>query len=153
MPRLPANPEAVALIARAVTQLARRLRAARPEGSVSLSALSILATLHRLGPMPAVKLAQAERLKPQSLTRLLADLDADGLIRRTRDTEDKRMLIIEITSAGRATLAHDMAARRAWLAEAMGRSLDSAEQGLLARAAELMQRLALESPPPDPEDP
>jgi DNA-binding MarR family transcriptional regulator len=103
--------------------------------------------------MSAVELAQAERLKPQSLTRVLADLEEEGLIGRTRATADKRMWIIEMTSAGRATLAHDMAARRAWLMEAMGRSLDSTEQRLLTRAAELMLRLALESPPPSGKDP
>ena len=50
--------EPSALIARAVLRLSRRLRAARPENSVNLSTLALLATLHRRGPMSAVRMAR-----------------------------------------------------------------------------------------------
>ncbi len=137
-------PATVALIVRAVLQLARRLRAERPEGAVSLSALGVLATLHRLGPMPAVDLARAERLKPQSLTRLIATLEADGLITRRRHGADRRALVIEITKAGRRALAEHVAAERAWLAGAVARNLNRREQRQLASAALLMLELAAE---------
>ena len=71
-------PDDTALIVRGVLRLSRRLRAERPDSSVSLSALGILSTLHRSGPMPAARLAQAERLQPQSLSRLIADLLQGG---------------------------------------------------------------------------
>lgn len=128
-------------IARAVLQLARRLRAERPASSVSPAALALLNTLHREGPMPAARLAEAERLQPQSLSRLIARLTAEGLIARQRG-EDRRTLLLEITSAGRATLGRDMSARRAWLAQAMDAMLTAEEQAELERAAALMQRLA-----------
>lgn len=147
MPGKAPHPDAVALIARAVLQLGRRLRAERPEGSVSLSALGILATLHRLGPLAAADLAKAERLKPQSLTRLIADLEKSGLIERQRDQIDRRQLIIGITASGRGALAHDMAARRKWLATAMERLLSDTEQRQLTRASGLMLRLAVEAQP------
>lgn len=41
-----------ALIVRGVLRLSRRLRSERPDASVSLSALGMLATLQRSGPMP-----------------------------------------------------------------------------------------------------
>ena len=144
--------ESVANIFRAVVGLGRRLRAERPAGSVSLSALGVLGSLHRLGPLPASELAEAERLKPQSLTRLIADLEAEGFITRRRDKVDRRQLIIEITPGGRGMLAHDMAARRAWLAGAMKRTLTPDEQTALARAAELMVRLTVESQDTDGKD-
>src|SRR6185437_6522302 len=93
-----------ALIVRGVLRLSRRLRAERPESGVSLSALGMLSTLHRSGPMPAARLAQAERLQPQSLSRLIAQLDREGLIKRRPGREDRRMLILEITAAGRRAL-------------------------------------------------
>jgi DNA-binding MarR family transcriptional regulator len=139
--------ESAATIVRAVVRLGRRLRAERPAGSVSLSELGILGSLHRLGPLPAAELAEAERLKPQSLTRLIADLEARGFIKRRRGKIDRRQLIIEITAGGRGALAHDMAARRAWLAGAMKRTLTPDEQQVLAQAAELMLRLTVESQP------
>ncbi len=142
-----------ALIARAVLRLGRRLRAARPEGAVSLSAFALLTALNRLGPMAAARLAQEERLQPQSLTRLLAALEADGLITRRRDQEDRRALIIEITAGGRRAIARDMAARRAWLDQAMEMALDADERLLLTQAAELMLRVAGQDPPMDADEP
>jgi DNA-binding MarR family transcriptional regulator len=132
----------VANIARAVLRLARRLRAERPHGAVSLSMLGILATLHRLGPLSAVRLAAAERLKPQSLTRILSVLERDRLIERQRAAEDRRESVIRITPKGRTTLAHDMAARRAWLAGAIARGLSIDEQRRLTDAVDPMLRLA-----------
>lgn len=131
-----------ALIVRGVLRLGRRLRSERPGSSVSLSALGMLATLHRAGPMPAARLAQAERLQPQSLSRLIAQLERDGLIQRRPGREDRRTLILEITGAGRQALSRDMAARRAWLEGAMRRVLVPGEREMLAHAAVAMLRLA-----------
>jgi len=131
-----------ALIVRGVLRLGRRLRSERPGSSVSLSALGMLSTLHRVGPMPAARLAQAERLQPQSLSRLIAQLERDGLIQRRPGPEDRRTLILEITAAGRQALSRDMAARRAWLEGAMRRVLVPGEREMLAHAAVAMLRLA-----------
>jgi DNA-binding MarR family transcriptional regulator len=117
------------------------LRSERP-GTVSLSALGMLSTLHRVGPMPAARLAQAERLQPQSLSRLIAQLVRDGLIKRRPGEKDRRTLILEITAAGRQILSRDMAARRAWLEDAMLRVLVPGEREMLAHAAVAMLRLA-----------
>lgn len=133
-----------ALIVRGVLRLSRRLRSERPESTVSLSALSLLSTLHRSGPMPAARLAQAERLQPQSLSRLIAQLDRDGLIKRQPGKEDRRTLILEITEAGRRALSHDMTARRIWLEGAMRKVLVPGERAMLAHAAVAMLRLANE---------
>jgi DNA-binding MarR family transcriptional regulator len=137
--------DSVALIVRGVRHLARRLRAERPTGSVSGSALGVLATLHRLGPMPAVELARNERLKPQSLTRLIASLAADGLIARRRHSTDRRAWSIEITKSGRGALLHTIAAERTWLAYEMARKLSKREQQQLVNAALLMLKLAIEN--------
>jgi DNA-binding MarR family transcriptional regulator len=136
-----------ALIVRGILRLGRRLRSERP-GTVSLSALGMLSTLHRVGPMPAARLAQAERLQPQSLSRLIAQLEREGLIKRRPGEKDRRTLILEITAAGRQILSHDMAARRAWLEKAMRRVLVPGERELLAHAAVAMLRLADEGADP-----
>lgn len=130
-----------ALIVRGVLRLGRRLRSERG-GAVSLSALGMLSTLHRVGPMPAARLAQAERLQPQSLSRLIAQLEREGLIKRRPGEKDRRTLILEITAAGRQALSRDMAARRAWLEGAMRRVLVPGEREMLAHAAVAMLRLA-----------
>jgi DNA-binding MarR family transcriptional regulator len=131
-----------ALIVRGVLRLSRRLRSERPESGVSLSALGMLSTLHRTGPMPAARLAKAERLQPQSLSRLIAQLERDGLIKRRPGEQDRRTLILEITAAGRKALSHDMTARRVWLEAAMRKELMPGEREMLAHAAVAMLRLA-----------
>ena len=139
----PSPPEIdVEVIARAVLQLARRLRAERPAASVTLSALGLLSSLHRHGAMSAAALARLEGLAPQSLSRLLATLTDDGLIVRHPDEIDHRAWIIDITPAGRRALERDTQARRAWLEAAMAAALTPAERGRLAQAAALMLSVA-----------
>jgi DNA-binding MarR family transcriptional regulator len=49
------------------------------------------------GPMTAGQLAQAVRLTTGAVTGVLDRLEAAGLVRRIRDTEDRRKVIVEIT--------------------------------------------------------
>jgi len=124
-------------------RLARRLRVEAPPGGLSAGALGLLATLHREGPMTGARLAAAEGLKPQSLTRLLARLEADGLIGRVADQADRRNLLIALLPEGRCALREAMGERRRWLADALADRLDEDERATLIEAAELMLRLAL----------
>ncbi|HEY4030315.1 MAG TPA: MarR family transcriptional regulator [Caulobacteraceae bacterium] len=135
-----------ALIARAVLRLGRRLRGVRPEKAVNLSTLALLAALNRRGPMSAAQLAREEKLQPQSLTRLLAAMTRDGLIARETDAADRRAHVIQITREGRSVVARDLAARRAWLDQAMEMALAPAERDRLAEAADLMLRVAGQAP-------
>jgi DNA-binding MarR family transcriptional regulator len=134
-------------ILRAVLALGRRLRAERPEGAVTLSALSILGTLNRHGPIPASRLAAEERLQPQSLTRILASLEKAGHIARTRNAADRREMTIALTESGHRLLAEDIRARRAWLEDAMAAALNASERELLFTAADPMLKLAFHQTP------
>lgn len=133
----------VALIARGVLRLARRMKTDAPPGGLSTGMLGLLAALYREGPMSGVALADEEGLKPQSITRLLAALERKDLIERAPDPDDRRNLIISITLKGRQGLRHAMRERRRWLAGAIADRLDDAERDTLIEAAELMLRLAL----------
>ncbi len=140
MPDAQIPPAAITNILSAVLRLGRRLRAHRPSDSIPLSALALLTTLNREGPMPAARLAERERLQPQSLSRLLKALDDTGLIARVGG-DDKRTLLISVTEAGQAAIFRDMAARHAWLSQIMAETLTFEEQVQLAQAAEIMQKL------------
>ncbi|HTI21181.1 MAG TPA: MarR family transcriptional regulator [Kutzneria sp.] len=134
--------ENVRRIRSAVVRLSRRLRAERPADALAPTKISVLAQLWRNGEMCAGDLADLERIQPQSLTRTLAALAADGLIARRPDPLDRRQAVIGITEQGLAALSEDMQARELWLAKAMDIRLSPAERQLLADAAELMDRLA-----------
>jgi DNA-binding MarR family transcriptional regulator len=134
--------EAASTLRRAVMGLGRRLRAERPPDSLSATKLALLGQLYRRGPTPGVALAALERIQPQSLTRVLADLLEEGLISRRPEPEDGRRQLLEITPDGRAALTGDMQMRDAWLARAMDSELSDPERELLRMAAKLMERLA-----------
>lgn len=125
-----------------MAQLGRRLRAERVSHGLSRSRLSLLNLLALNGPMTASALAAAERLQPQSLTRMLSRLEDDGLILRSPDDADRRQVKIEITVEGTAVLDEDDRRREAWLTRAMTERLTPTERELLRLAAGLMERLA-----------
>jgi DNA-binding MarR family transcriptional regulator len=136
------NEDDAARIEQGVRQLGRRMRAERQNALLGVSALGILGALYRSGPIPAARLAEEERLQPQSLTRLIADLECQGLIRRSRGRIDRRTLLIEITGAGTKALAEDRHQRRLWLDAALAGALTPAERALLVVAGDLMVKVA-----------
>lgn len=130
------------MLRQAMAQLGRRLRAERVSSGLSRSRLSLLNLLALNGPMTASALAAAERLQPQSLTRMLSRLEDDGLIARSPDDADRRQVRIDITREGAAVLDEDNERRETWLAGAMAERLTPTERELLRLAAGLMERLA-----------
>jgi DNA-binding MarR family transcriptional regulator len=126
---------------RSATLLSRRLLAARASDGLSPARLAVLGLLRRVGPSTATALATELRIQPQSLTRLLADLDQRGLITRQTATTDRRQSRIEITGAGLALFLADVQGRREKLAQVLAATMTPAERGLLLLAAGLMERL------------
>lgn len=128
---------------RGVASLARRLRAERAPHGVAATKLSLLGRLARAdAPLTASALAGLERLQPQSLTRIIAELEQEKLIRREPDELDRRALLIEVTERGRQLLAEDARRQNRWLAMAMAQALTPAEMRMLGLAAELLEQLA-----------
>ena len=133
---------AAAHVRRGVASLGRRLRHGRSAASLTTLELSVLGHVHRRGPVSPGGLAGLERVKPQSLTRTLTSLEADGLTLRQPDPADARRSLVAITTAGLTALRTEMDRRDTWLAVAMSAELTDAEIGLLRLAGELMERLA-----------
>jgi DNA-binding MarR family transcriptional regulator len=132
---------------RSTARLNRVLRRLRADHGVSAAKLSVLGRLHRAGgPLTAVDLARQENLQPQSLTRIIAELDELGLVRRRPDEGDRRQVLIEISDRGRELLVVDARAQNAWLAAAIEEKLSGTEQGLLVLAISLLDRLGEAKP-------
>jgi DNA-binding MarR family transcriptional regulator len=119
--------------------LVRRLRAER---RFSLSQAAVLGRLDREGTQSIGDLAVAERVRPQSMTQTIADLEADGLIERHADPGDGRRTLVELTEQGRLTLEADRRQREGWLARAIAEDLSQAEQRVLVQALDLLRRLS-----------
>jgi DNA-binding MarR family transcriptional regulator len=120
-------------------QLTRRLRA---EHRFPLSQGAVLGRLDREGVSSIGKLAEAERMRPQSMAQTVADLEAAGLISRRPDPADGRRSLVELTPEGIETLQADRRDRVGWLAGAVQSELSPAERRTLARTIELLRRLA-----------
>ena len=91
--------------------------------------------------MTASELATAERVQPQSLTRVLAALENEALISRSRDDRDRRRQVIELTEHGSAVLTEHVQDSDAWLARALTEQLTPVEREVLRLAADLVDRL------------
>jgi len=126
----------------AIVRLQRRLRAARGDISIGLSAFSALACIFQYGPLSAGELASRERLQPQSLTRILARLARDKLINRAQDQSDMRRARLLITQKGKDFLRRNGRDQEAWLARAIASALSEPERAMLRIASQLLDRLA-----------
>jgi DNA-binding MarR family transcriptional regulator len=117
------------------------LRAERPVDGLGSTGVAVLGQLHRRGELTASEIAAAERVQPQSLTRVLAVLEDQGLITRSQDTRDRRRHTIELTDSGRRVLADHMQKSDDWLAEAIADRLNPTEREVLRLAANLLDQL------------
>ena len=120
-------------------QLVRRLRA---ESRFPLAQTAVLGRLDREGTSSIGRLAEAERVRPQSMAQTVADLEAAGLISRRPDPADGRRSLVELTHAGAETVHAQRRDRAGWLAQAIEAELSAAEQRRLAQTLELLRRLA-----------
>ncbi|MCF3964608.1 MarR family winged helix-turn-helix transcriptional regulator [Streptomyces fuscigenes] len=141
--RDPRDREIASVLRRGTTRLGTRMRAERPPGALSGNKIGVLGHLHRKGPSTAGAVAAASFQRPQSLTRVLAELERDGLIVRARGERDGRQVLLALTEQGRDALGADMRARDAWLTGALD-SLTATEREVLRLAGALMERLAEE---------
>src|SRR3990170_1171726 len=100
-------------------------------GPARLSALSVLVFA---GPMRLTRLAGIEQVKPPTMTKVIAGLEAAGLVRRRADAEDARAVRLEATPRGTKLLQEGRRRRVARLAAGL-QGLSSDELDLIGRAA------------------
>lgn len=109
--------ELASVLRPSLLRLTRIIRNQRVDMSITLTQLSAMGTLHKHGPMSAGELATCERVQPPSMTKVLANLEERGLIRREAHPSDRRQAIMSITDAGIALLDSERRSRDAWLSQ------------------------------------
>src|SRR5262245_25622093 len=82
----------------------RRLRAEDRKTGLSGPRASLLSIVVFRGPQPMGALAEAEQVRPPTITRLVEGLERAGLVRRLKDPDDGRVQLVEATAAGRKLL-------------------------------------------------
>src|SRR5580658_716714 len=107
---------------------------------LNFSALSVLHSLSRGGPMRLTDLLATEQIKQPALTTLVSKLEAAGLVSRRPDPGDGRAALLSLTTAGEMVVQSRHADRVAKLTRLTGR-LDDHERAVLADAQEVLSRL------------
>src|SRR5262245_33390856 len=125
----------------AAIHLLRRLRRVDEATGLSAVKLSALSVVVFAGPIALGDLAAAEQVRPPTMTRLIQELESQGLIRRNRDKDDQRIVRIEATPRGEKLLKQGRYRRVAMLAEWIN-TLSPREIMLLNEAAEVLEEFA-----------
>lgn len=122
-------------------RLLRRLRKFDSEAQISAPKLSALSVLVFGGPQGLNDLAGAEQVRAPTMSRLVAELEADGLVRKTTDAADRRGIKIAATAKGQALMERGRARRLQHLTAAIA-ALPADERKALAIAGPLMLKIA-----------
>src|SRR3954468_4774706 len=122
----------------AAIHLLRRLRREDAESGLSAPRLSALSVLVFGGPLTLGELANAEQVRPPTMTRLVTALEADGLVTREPDASDGRLTRIRATPNGRTLLLRGRARRVAALTAEV-RALDVADREVLDAAVSVLE--------------
>ena len=123
----------------AITRLNRRLRQESLAG-VSPAQVSALGAIHRLGSPTLGELAFVEQVQPPTMTRLVASLEAAGLVGRHADAADGRVVRVRVTADGRRCLDRVRTLKTAFFSRGLA-ALTADERAAAAELTALLERL------------
>ena len=123
----------------AAIHLLRRLRVRDRESGIGPAQLSALSVLVFGGPKSLGELADAEQVRPPTMSRIVASLQRARLVRR-HATEDGRRVRLEATPKGVALMWEGRKRRVETLANALA-SLEENDRRQLGLAAALLQQI------------
>jgi DNA-binding MarR family transcriptional regulator len=125
----------------AAIHLLRRLRREDDASGLPAPQLSAMSVIVFGGAITLGALANAEQVRPPTITKLVAALEEQGLVEREPDPQDRRVMRVKATARG-TRLLHDGRRRRvASLATSLG-ELPTADRAALARAIPILEKVA-----------
>ncbi|WP_380165494.1 MarR family winged helix-turn-helix transcriptional regulator [Jannaschia sp. R86511] len=121
-------------------RIVRRLRAEKSDADISDTQYAVLGLLSRHGALTAAVLADKERVRPPSMTRIVGSLLEAGLVERAAHPVDGRAQLVTLTAAGAAAVDETRRRRDEWLCHQLS-ALPAEDRRVLARAAVLLSEL------------
>jgi DNA-binding MarR family transcriptional regulator len=109
---------------------------------VSAARLSALSVLVFAGRKTVSELAALERVKVPTMSRLVAAMEDEGMVRRERHGSDARAVVLHATTKGRRVLDRARELRLSVLEELLAPASPS-ELETVRRAADIVDRLVL----------
>src|SRR4051794_1394047 len=127
------------LVHSAAIHLLRRVAREDEAAGVGRAQLSALSVLYFAGPLTLGALADAERVRAPTMSRIVDGLEREGLARRERHAADRRAIRVIMTAKGRR-LFDRARNRRLTLLDALFADTTREELAVLARAAAIVER-------------
>jgi DNA-binding MarR family transcriptional regulator len=123
----------------AVMRLARRLRQ-QSEPDMTPSMLSAMANIEYRQPVTLGHLAEAERVTPPTMSKIVGRLEDAGLVTRTVDVADRRIQRVSLSPDGAKLIARNRSRKNAYLARKL-RRLEPEEVSKLEEAVGVIEKL------------
>ena len=124
----------------AAIHLLRRLRREDDASGLPAPQLSALSVIVFAGPITLGALADAEQVRPPTITRLVDKLEAAGLVERASDAVDRRISRVAATPKG-IKLLHDGRRRRVASLAVSLKELPDKERSALAKAVPILEEV------------
>jgi MarR family transcriptional regulator, 2-MHQ and catechol-resistance regulon repressor len=91
-------------LTRCTNSVLARLAERQTVGDLTYSQFAVLETLYHLGSMTQGEISGKILKSSSNLTTVIDNLERDGLVRRERDTKDRRVIYIHLTEAGKVKI-------------------------------------------------
>ncbi|MCV0402733.1 MAG: MarR family transcriptional regulator [Chloroflexi bacterium] len=141
----PTAPDLTAEIVEGLAPLLARHRRAWAvrchQHGLSMVGFGVLALLEMSGPMPMSRIAEDLDVALPNATGIIGRLAERGIVQRTHDTTDRRIVLVGLTEAGRALIAEMEEERRRRVARLLG-VMEPAQQQRVARAVKDLNQAA-----------
>ena len=107
----------------------------------SMTEIETIAHLGRLGSLLPTELAALTRIKTQSMSQILKEMEEHHIIKRTPSKEDGRKVYISLTAPGKNMLEKARYDKDEWLKTAIENTLTEKEKDLLAKAIPVLSKI------------
>jgi DNA-binding MarR family transcriptional regulator len=125
-----------------ITRLVKVIRnEVRHDEVLSLTERSTLLMVCQYSKMLPSELAAKEKVTSQSMSQIIRKLELNGYIEKTPSTEDKRKVIITITSKGKEFIELKKNKSHEWLEKAISEKTSEAEKKILLSAITILTKL------------
>lgn len=125
-----------------ITRLVKVIRTeVRHDEVLSLTERSTLLMVCQYSKMLPSELAAKEKVTSQSMSQIIRKLELNEYIEKTPSTEDKRKVIISITSKGKEFIELKKNKSHEWLEKAISEKTSEAEKKILLSAITILTKL------------
>lgn len=107
----------------------------------SMTEIETIGHLARSGSLLPTELAALTRIKTQSMSQILKEMEEDRIIKRTPSKEDKRKVYISLTAFGKNLVEKAKYDKDEWLKTAIENTLTEKEKDLLVKVIPVLSKI------------